>query len=49
MTYFHPRDFDAEAGDHFVRLASRRFKSYVGLRGAEAKLVKLLNDKSLLT
>lgn len=24
--------------------ASRRFKSYVGLRGAEAKLVRLLND-----
>jgi len=44
MTYFHPRDFDAGQPMIPNLSASRRFKSYVGLRGAEAKLVKLLND-----
>ena len=44
MTYFHPRDFDADQPMIPNLSASRRFKSYVGLRGAEAKLVRLLND-----
>jgi polysaccharide deacetylase family protein (PEP-CTERM system associated) len=44
MTYFHPRDFDADQPMIPNLSASRRFKSYVGLKGAEAKLVKLLND-----
>ena len=44
MTYFHPRDFDAGQPMIPNLSASRRFKSYVGLRGAESKLIKLLND-----
>ena len=44
ITYFHPRDFDADQPMIPNLSASRRFKSYVGLRGAEEKLVKLLND-----
>ena len=44
MTYLHPRDFDAEQPmiDGLSRF--RRFKSYVGLKGAANKLDKLLND-----
>ena len=44
MTYFHPRDFDPDQPMLPNLSASRRFKSYVGLRGAEAKLVRLLNE-----
>lgn len=42
MTYFHPRDFDAEQpmvpGLNFVR----KFKSYYGLKGCLSKLDKLV-------
>jgi polysaccharide deacetylase family protein (PEP-CTERM system associated) len=42
MTYFHPRDFDAEQpmvpGLNFVR----KFKSYYGLKGCLSKLDKLI-------
>jgi hypothetical protein len=44
MTYFHPRDFDPDQPMIPNLSASRRFKSYVGLKGAEAKLVRLLNE-----
>ena len=44
MTYFHPRDFDPGQPMIPNLSASRRFKSYVGLRGAESKLINLLND-----
>jgi len=44
MTYFHPRDFVAGQPMIPSLCAARRFKSCVGLRDAEAKLVKLLND-----
>jgi polysaccharide deacetylase family protein (PEP-CTERM system associated) len=42
MTYFHPRDFDP--GQPMVPGLSpvRRFKSYVGIRGAKNKLRQLL-------
>lgn len=44
MTYFHPRDFDP--GQPLIPnlSLSRRFRSYVGLKDAENKLVRLLND-----
>lgn len=44
MTYFHPRDFDA--GQPLIEDLSRarKFKSYVGIKGAEKKLDKWLND-----
>jgi polysaccharide deacetylase family protein (PEP-CTERM system associated) len=42
MTYFHPRDFDA--GQPMVPGLNplRKFKSYVGIRGAKDKLRRLL-------
>ena len=44
MTYFHPRDFDA--GQPVIEDLSRirRFKSNVGIKGAEKKLDKWLRD-----
>jgi polysaccharide deacetylase family protein (PEP-CTERM system associated) len=44
MTYFHPRDFDA--GQPLIQDLStvRKFKSYVGIKGAEKKLDKWLQD-----
>jgi polysaccharide deacetylase family protein (PEP-CTERM system associated) len=44
MTYFHPRDFDAEQPVIADLPLSRKFKSYVGLVGAYRKLQKLLGD-----
>ena len=43
MTYFHPRDFDA--GQPVIKSlpAMRRFKSYVGIKGAFAKFQRLLD------
>lgn len=38
MTYFHPRDFDT--GQPVVR----RFKSYVGIKGAFRKFQRLLDN-----
>ena len=43
MTYFHPRDFDPNQPVVDNLSLSRRFKSYVGLKGAEIKLRKILN------
>ena len=44
MTYFHPRDFDA--GQPLIKDLSRarKFKSYLGIKGAEKKLDKWLKD-----
>jgi polysaccharide deacetylase family protein (PEP-CTERM system associated) len=44
MTYFHPRDFDADQPvlENLSRV--RKFKSYVGLKGSKKKFSKLLND-----
>lgn len=44
MTYFHPRDFDK--GQPVIKTlpAMRRFKSYVGIKGAFAKFQKLLDN-----
>ncbi|GHV07705.1 polysaccharide deacetylase [Spirochaetia bacterium] len=44
MTYFHPRDFDAEQPVIKSLSHLRRFKSYVGLSSAFKKLQKLLAD-----
>jgi polysaccharide deacetylase family protein (PEP-CTERM system associated) len=44
MTYFHPRDFDAEQPVIPCLPLSRIFKSYVGLGTAFLKLKKLLQD-----
>ena len=43
MTYFHPRDFDADQPLVPGLSLARRFKSYVGLGGAMNKLEKLLD------
>ena len=44
MTYLHPRDLDGN--QPVIRDLSyiRKFKSYVGLKGAESKLKRWLND-----
>ena len=44
MSYIHPRDLDA--GQPFLSglPLKRKFKSYVGLKGAEAKLRRWLTD-----
>ena len=44
MTYFHPRDFDA--GQPMIKdlPLSRKFKSYVGLKGCRKKLEKWLDQ-----
>lgn len=44
MTYFHPRDFDAGQPVLEGLSAVRRFKSYHGIRGAKAKLDRLLDE-----
>jgi polysaccharide deacetylase family protein (PEP-CTERM system associated) len=44
MTYFHPRDFDADQPLIENLPLIRRFKSYIGLRGALQKLKSFLND-----
>ena len=49
MTYFHPRDFDPEQPMVPGLSRLRRFKSYVGLRGALAKLDSLLGAHRFLT
>lgn len=44
LSYIHPRDLDA--GQPVIKElpAARKFKSYVGLRGADRKLRRLLTD-----
>jgi polysaccharide deacetylase family protein (PEP-CTERM system associated) len=44
MAYIHPRDLDAGQPMLEGLPAARKFKSYVGLKGAEAKLRKWLKD-----
>ena len=44
MSYIHPRDLDPSQPIIEELSALRRFKSYVGLKGAEKKLEKWLND-----
>ncbi len=44
MLYLHPSDFDKEKPIIKGISPSRRFKSYVGLKGAEKKLRRLLNE-----
>ena len=48
MTYFHPRDFDAAQPVIEELSPIRKFKSYVGLRGALAKLEAVLDDHDYL-
>ncbi|MBI4937059.1 MAG: polysaccharide deacetylase family protein [Nitrosomonadales bacterium] len=47
MTYFHPRDFDADQPVLDLPL-HRRFKSYVGLRGAHRKLDQWLSENKFI-
>ena len=44
MTYFHPRDFDPKQPMIKSLPLMRKFKSYVGLKGAFSKFQHLLND-----
>ena len=44
MTYFHPRDFDAEQPMIPSLSMTRRAKSYVGLKSAMPKLVRLIKE-----
>jgi len=44
MTYFHPRDFDAEQPVLENLSSVRKFKSYVGLKNSKKKFKKLLTD-----
>ena len=47
MTYFHPRDFDADQPMLDLPL-HRRFKSYVGLKGAYRKLDQWLGENKFV-
>lgn len=44
MVYIHPRDLDAKQPIIKSLPLSRKFKSYVGLSGAEKKLRKYFSD-----
>lgn len=44
MTYFHPRDFEPDQPLLAGLSALRRFKSYYGLGGAEAKLRTIISE-----
>lgn len=46
MTYFHPRDFDSEQPMIPGLRSARKFKSYVGLKGAFKKLEKMISQFS---
>ena len=48
MTYFHPRDFDPAQPIVPGLSAIRKFKSYVGIRGARGKLRRLLQANSFV-
>ena len=48
MTYFHPRDFDPDQPMVPGLSPIRKFKSYVGIRGAGAKLRRLLQNNSFM-
>jgi len=44
MTYFHPRDFDAEQPMIKDLSFARKFKSYYGLKGTMPKLTKWTSE-----
>ena len=44
MTYFHPRDFDANQPIIKTLPMLRKFKSYVGIRSAFRKFTRYLDD-----
>ena len=44
LSYIHPRDLDASQPLLEGLPAARKFKSYVGLKGAEKKLRKYLTE-----
>jgi len=44
MSYLHPRDFDSKQPMIKDLPIARKFKSYVGLKGAQVKLEKWLTD-----
>jgi polysaccharide deacetylase family protein (PEP-CTERM system associated) len=48
MTYFHPRDFDPDQPMVPGLSSVRKFKSYVGIRTAGAKLRRLLQSNSFI-
>ncbi len=48
MTYFHPRDFDADQPIIKGLSFERRFKSYYGLKPAFAKLKRLLSEHAFM-
>jgi len=48
MTYFHPRDFDPDQPMIPGLSAVRKFKSYVGIRNARAKLRRILESNSFV-
>ena len=43
MAYFHPRDFDEEQPVMKSLPVMRRFKSYVGIKGAFTKFQRVLD------
>jgi polysaccharide deacetylase family protein (PEP-CTERM system associated) len=49
MTYFHPRDFDTAQPNVPGLSPVRRFKSYVGIKGARAKLERLIEAEKMMT
>lgn len=49
MTYFHPRDFDANQPMLPNLSTVRKFKSYYGLEGAEEKLRKLITNHTFIS
>lgn len=49
MTYFHPRDFDIGQPILPKLPMSRRFRTYVGISGAEEKLDRLLKEFSWIS
>jgi len=49
MTYFHPRDFDAEQPILENLPFNRKFKSYVGLKSAFSKYIKYIDDFSFIS
>ena len=48
MTYFHPRDFDANQPMIHDLSLTRKFKSYVGLKGASQKLETWLQEEEFI-
>jgi len=48
MTYFHPRDFDINQPMIPGLNAYRKFKCYVGIKGAQKKLTYLLENNDFV-